>query len=352
MSDHASILRGRWRGEEERIAAIVEALKEGQDWTVNLGACESKNRKVLPYLDTCPSSALGHGSLPRDLRGICLNDVDLSRSQGLADSCLDYSTLNGVVLVRASLVGASLRGAAFLGGAMLDRASLTRADLTDARFEDVSLVRADFTGADLGGTYFDEVDLNNSRFRDVQYSAEPSMGFLMRRNWTSFGRRCRNARRISPDSDVVFGKYMNGEISVSIFRHMHPVLAAIWYWLGNFGRSPGRLLLWILMVWLIFGLVYSGFGLPRVLAGTGSGKALAWLAPQIKFSDCGYRPCNIFQPFYFSVVTLTTLGFGDITPSGSDWKAQLYVTCEALFGFVFLGAYVSLLLQNSLNGRD
>jgi hypothetical protein len=352
MNEQGSILRERWRGEEERIADIVESLRTGEDWTVHLGASEEKHREALPYLDTCPALALGNGSLPRDLRGICLNDVDLSRSQGLADSCLDYSILNGVALVRASLVGASLRSAVFLGGAMLDRANLIRANLKDARFEDVSLVRADFTGADLRGTYFDEVDLANCRFRDVHYSAEPTMGLLMRKRWTSFGRRCRNVWRISPDSDLVFRKYLGGEISVSVFRYMHPTLAKAWYLLGNFGRSPGRLLLWIIMVWLVFGFIYSGFNLPSVLVDTSPGRIMAWLAPDLKFADCGNKPCNIFQPFYFSVVTLTTLGLGDVTPSGLDWKAQAYVTCEALFGFVFLGAYVSLLLQNSLTGRE
>ncbi len=50
---------------------------------------------------------------------------------------------------------------------------------------------------------------------------------------------------------------------------------------------------------------------------------------------------NYFSAFYYSVVTFTTLGYGDITPQGG-W-AQLLVIVEVVFGYVTLGVFVYLL---------
>ena len=50
---------------------------------------------------------------------------------------------------------------------------------------------------------------------------------------------------------------------------------------------------------------------------------------------------NYFSAFYYSVVTFTTLGYGDITPQGG-W-AQLLVIMEVVLGYVTLGVFVYLL---------
>ncbi len=50
---------------------------------------------------------------------------------------------------------------------------------------------------------------------------------------------------------------------------------------------------------------------------------------------------NLFSAFYYSVVTFTTLGYGDIFPKGG-W-AQLSVIVEVVLGYVTLGVFVYLL---------
>lgn len=50
---------------------------------------------------------------------------------------------------------------------------------------------------------------------------------------------------------------------------------------------------------------------------------------------------NFFSAFYYSVVTFTTLGYGDITPQGG-W-ARLWVVLEVVLGYVTLGVFVYLL---------
>ena len=50
---------------------------------------------------------------------------------------------------------------------------------------------------------------------------------------------------------------------------------------------------------------------------------------------------SLFTPFYYSIVTYTTLGFGDVTPK--HWFGELVVTLEVIFGYLTLGLLVSIL---------
>lgn len=45
---------------------------------------------------------------------------------------------------------------------------------------------------------------------------------------------------------------------------------------------------------------------------------------------------------YFSVITWTTLGYGDVTPVG---EARVYAAMQALIGLVFMGLYIGIITQ-------
>ncbi len=75
-------------------------------------------------------------------------------------------------------------------------------------------------------------------------------------------------------------------------------------------------------------------------------------------ADSSARSAKIL---YFSFVTLTTLGFGDITPSGE--LAQMLVTAEAVIGQLYIAIFIARLMslylvgdrerrQSSASGRD
>ncbi len=51
-----------------------------------------------------------------------------------------------------------------------------------------------------------------------------------------------------------------------------------------------------------------------------------------------------FTPFYFSIVTYTTLGFGDIKPK--TLAGELVVSSEVILGYTTLGLLLSVLAQN------
>ncbi len=52
---------------------------------------------------------------------------------------------------------------------------------------------------------------------------------------------------------------------------------------------------------------------------------------------------NILDALYFSIVTITTLGFGEIYPEGVP--GRLLVCAEALFGIVFIGLFLNAISE-------
>src|SRR4051812_34471576 len=94
--------RARWFGQQDRIRAISHALTNGEDWTQHLLVSPSLPTP-LPNLESCRRDVLPGEAARRDLRGILLQDLDLTGSTGLADCDLDSATLDNVQLYDASL---------------------------------------------------------------------------------------------------------------------------------------------------------------------------------------------------------------------------------------------------------
>jgi voltage-gated potassium channel Kch len=81
---------------------------------------------------------------------------------------------------------------------------------------------------------------------------------------------------------------------------------------------------WSLALSIAFGLIYYTLGESSFHIGNEHG--LKW---------------NLFTTIYYSVVTFTTLGFGDITPSTPI--AAGIVMVEVVIGYVMLGILISIL---------
>jgi voltage-gated potassium channel len=60
------------------------------------------------------------------------------------------------------------------------------------------------------------------------------------------------------------------------------------------------------------------------------------------------RPLNHTSALYFTIMTFSTVGYGDITPRGST--AQLLVSSQMLLDLVILGSVVRLLLYAARSG--
>lgn len=56
------------------------------------------------------------------------------------------------------------------------------------------------------------------------------------------------------------------------------------------------------------------------------------------------RPLSPFQGFYFSMITVTTIGYGDLHPCPTAWRAQLLACLEAVIGIYYLVVLVAVIV--------
>jgi hypothetical protein len=69
-----------------------------------------------------------------------------------------------------------------------------------------------------------------------------------------------------------------------------------------------------------------------------------WSSGQILDSDRSPLP-NVVAALYYSVITITTIGYGDYAPARSSPFTQLVVMSEPLVGIVLLGLYFAVLVS-------
>jgi uncharacterized protein YjbI with pentapeptide repeats len=292
-----------------------------------------------------------------DLTGRDLSAVDLSGCD-LSGVRLFRANLKNANLQDANLEGAELAGAD-LEGANLDRANARRAGFGLANLQGASLVNADLrdaslTQANLHGANLHCVNFSHARLREADLSwsdlseanlshADLSLSNVEGANFSNSDlrqarlrmlRQFKKANWIGVDiRDINFaGAYlMHREISdqnfLYEFRSYSRLSALLYYpwWLTcDCGRSMLRWCFWIGVQSLFF----------------------AWLFTFVGIDYGNYQ--TPLSPFYFSVVTLTTLGFGDVVPT--TLGAQLVVITEVTMGYIMLGGLLSI-FSNKLARR-
>lgn len=89
------------------------------------------------------------------------------------------------------------------------------------------------------------------------------------------------------------------------------------------GEKPGRVFLWIFAAIISFATVYKMFNL-------------------IEFTDPQKTVC-FWQSLYYSVVTFTTLGYGDIVPT--CLFGQLLAIFEVLLGILTISLFIPLIIK-------
>ncbi len=279
-----------------------------------------------------------------DLTGANLEGADL-RGARLAGAILRDAHLAGAVLEGVHAVGADFTGAdlteveaagAVLGGAdlsgvegfgadlrganlshaTLEGADLRVANLSEARLREANLTGADFSRGELTGADLTRAVVTEGVFREADLSGARLKGLIgyASADWIGVDvlgvdyAGAYLARRVIMDQNYLHE-----------FRHQSRLNGAIyllWWLTSDCGRSFLRWGLWTALVGLLFALVYT-------------------FVPV----DFGPNPTPL-SPIYFSVVTLTTLGYGDVLPTSAG--SQLLVMGEVVLGYVMLGGLLSI----------
>ena len=261
-----------------------------------------------------------------DLSGASLVGADLYKAD-LTGCFATDADLSGAYLAEAKLIDSDLRGVR-ARGANLSGAVLKGSDLSRGDFAECVLDGADVTDANLSQAAFDRASVFG-----LEYGPRRSMAghyFAVRGLDTCHG----NALfvRDAQDQDYIDTLWQSvDQLPTGGARRRRTVLLRAWKAI-DYGRSLMRPALIAFVLSMLFGLVYSldlhlDWGLMDY-----SGTAQGWLTP-----------------FYYSIVTYTTLGFGDITPT--HWIGELVVVIEVLLGYLTLGLLLTI-LANSVARRS
>lgn len=109
------------------------------------------------------------------------------------------------------------------------------------------------------------------------------------------------------------------------FKKRHPKLHSIWWLFADCGRSFLRWALWSLILAEVFTIIFSFFYYFNPLSFKSEVISSSW--PGVSL-------------MYYSIVTFTTLGFGDIVPTIP--ALQIIIIIEVIMGYVMLGGLISI----------
>ena len=288
-----------------------------------------------------------------DLQGADLQGADLSGAR-LFKANLSGANLSGANLERAELSGADLTeanleaarmenaglGMAVLRNAKLFRANmrsttlsqadLTGADLRCAGLESARILEARLEGADFTGADLREADLSKCVVRkalfvdaDLRDAKVSGLSEYEKANWVGA-----DMRGVDFSGAYLLRRFAMDQNYIKEFRESSRLAGYVYYlwWISSdCGRSISR---WLALVGLI-ALLFAG------------------LYELVDISYGNHEP-SWFLPIYYSLVTMTTLGYGDIVPVSVP--AQMIAMLQVLIGYIMLGGLLSI-FSNKLARR-
>ncbi|MCP4873333.1 MAG: hypothetical protein GY898_31975 [Proteobacteria bacterium] len=253
-----------------------------------------------------------HGALLEDaeLMGADLSGADLSDCRA-PRAGFGKAKLEGAVFFNANLSGATFTGAnlkdADLRVADLRGARLVGAELDGACLENVIGNGVDLTDCSVAVASFRGADLREARFRGIEgyHSAD----------WVGT-----DIRNVDFAGAMLLRRHALDENYLAEFRaqsKVHEWIYKAWWLSSDCGRSFARWACWTILV----AVVYAGL----------------YALVHIDYGDHE----TFLSPLYFSIVTFTTLGYGDVLPATS--AAQIMVLSEVVLGYMALGGLVSIM---------
>ncbi|MCP4163033.1 MAG: hypothetical protein GY760_23480 [Deltaproteobacteria bacterium] len=267
-----------------------------------------------------------------DLRGAHLDGATLIKTQlhhaKLQNTMCDYSNFTG-----AYFYGACLNDAFCFKSDFTD-ANFTGADLTGVDFKDSDLSKANFTRAILKGTKLETYKTNEAIFDSCHLYLDTEI------KSTDIGIFSSGAKQTI--------EYINRRRNWEEWYNEHDLLQIItrpFWFCSNYGRSFPRIALIFFVFSFLFALIYSTN--PTILEGLIPEECGLFQTGEVLEKKCiaeELPTCMLFyRAFYFSIVTMTTLGFGDIHASSTSWLGTTLLIIQVILGYVILGALITRL---------
>ena len=262
---------------------------------------------------------------------------------------LEYAYLNSAHLEGADLRAANLDDAhlygAHLEGANLNRASLKGVDLIDAHLEGAYLIQAHLEGAELLRAH-----LESAKFGGAVVDGATLLFDCTFNEMTEFVGVGLATARIDPGlrqelEGIV--RRLNWLKWYEKHRFLKFLVQGFWL-MSDYGRSTSRVILSIFLWALFFASIYYVLGsidyyLHDQVNNPGIVKNLFTI--DIDPIDGRVTPVKDvvipFRALYFSIVTMTTLGFGDMAANPESIVGHVILAIQVLMGYVLLGVLVT-----------
>ena len=257
-----------------------------------------------------------------------LDEVNLINSNGHPYQLIN-SNLSRASLKRAHLYRVDLSCSSLL------KADLTMANLRRCNLENCDLLGVKLKNAGIEHIYFGKRLLQEQRgldycrkkkVKEAQECFEEAVEVAR-----SLRRQCENQGLFAKAGQLFYK-----EMRLHRFRLPRYSAARVLSWLmdmvSGYGEKPVRVVLFSASFILVCSLFYFIFGIQD------SGQLVVY-QPQLTLSE---NLIGWLDTLYFSVVTFTTLGYGDLTPIG---PSRLFAAIEAFTGSFTLALFVVVFVK-------
>ena len=298
----------------------------------------------------------------KSMESFMLIGVDLSSAMlggaNLSGAMLGEANLSGAILREANLSGAWLREAN-LSGAWLGEANLSGAGLRGANLSGAWLSGANLSGAMLGGANLSGAKLGGAKLIDARVNWAKLTGVrgLYRRNFSKEltekekeeAEEFKESYMTVKNYFIQIGRYDDASWAAFRERTLERIdmFNNLYYKVKKKGIKGLLSWLWFktAIKWLLSKVMslLNGYGERPLRAVVSAVAIVIGFSLFYFFSKCieANPPNGIrwWDYLYFSIVTFTTLGYGDIRPLAAPW-ARMVASGEAFIGAFMIALFV------------
>jgi uncharacterized protein YjbI with pentapeptide repeats len=296
-----------------------------------------------------------------DFRGATLSGVDFKYAI-LKDTKFDHATINEANFRSAQLNGASFVGATMKGATLnyadLSDSQLQGADLSVLEYEskvrrisnlektnmcranlsNTNLSGAKLLGARLNGAELIKTDISGANLQFAVVDAGTVIDRCIFDEKTDFTAVGLDAAGIEPELKTAFKNnirrtqwktwFAKGNCAAKMLKNCF--VRPFWAMTG-YGSSTANIIYYFIIFACLFGSLY--FFLEQTGRGIIDGLAVVGMP--------WYH--TLLRGVYFSVVTMTTLGFGDLYAKAASYWGHVLLMAQVILGYVLLGALITRL---------